>query len=225
MSFGRCSGGAKRGATVDLIPTQMDRDLAKEVYDEYAVKPGAQHIASEFALTHLSALIVATKPQSVIEMGAGIGTMTDFLLRHPAAIPLVTTVEDNEFCLGELAKNISADYGPRYELLTDREQLRDSDQRFDLVIVDGDSGPVAYALLNEGACCFVEGDRNPVRDQICDALGIRGLACRFANYNRGKRHFVFSVRRHPRTGRITPRFRRTKIKKGCWVGQVEKLAG
>lgn len=83
-------------------PSALDWAYAKSVYDEFSQKPGAQHIASEFALAHLGAVLNKVKPNSVLEFGAGIGTITHFLLKHPANIGHVTTTENNPYCLDQL---------------------------------------------------------------------------------------------------------------------------
>jgi predicted O-methyltransferase YrrM len=72
--------------SVKIEPSEADWAFAKSIRDEFKRKPGSQHIASEFALAYLSALLNKVKPDSVLEFGAGIGTVTYFLMKHPANI-------------------------------------------------------------------------------------------------------------------------------------------
>jgi len=205
-------------------PSESDWSFAKSVYDEFSQKPGAQHIASEFALAYLSAVLNKVKPASVLEFGAGIGTITHFLLKHPVNVGHVTTTESHPFCLEQFAANISEEFAGRYDLVVDDATLVPGDRRYDLVIVDNTVSLAGYAHLADGMICFVEGARSANRREISDELAGRGLQCDFVNYNRGVQYFSIVMRRSKKAGIPYPKFRLRKIRKGCWIGAVEQIA-
>jgi hypothetical protein len=206
---------------MQIEPTEADWAFAKSVHDEFSQKPGARYIAGEFALAYLSALLNKVKPRSALEFGAGIGTITHFLLKHPANIDHVTTTESNEFCLEQLAANIPEAYSDRYDLIADASTLEPGQRQYDLAVVDAYVGSQAYAHLDHGMTCFVEGTRTANHRELEDELAGRGLRCDFVNYNGGTK-FLSIVLRRSRKSRIPyPKFRFRKVRKGCWIGTVE----
>ena len=208
---------------MQIYPTEADWSLAREVHRLFASKPGARHIASEFALAHLGAVLNQAHPDRVLEFGAGIGTITYFLLNHPGGIAQVTATEENEFCIGELSNNIGDRYAGRYRLVTEPARLDVSTGHYDLVVVDGLLASEHYEVLTLGTICFVEGSRTPTRRAINEALAGRNVVCRFVNFNRGMRYFNFGMREDPKTGRRRPKFKFRMVLKGCWIGKVAPL--
>ena len=204
-----------------IEPSDSDWAFAKSVYDEFSQKPGAQHIASEFALAHLSAVLNKVKPNSVLEFGAGIGTITYFLLKHPTNVGHVTTTENHAYCLEQFAANIPEDLGGRYDLIVDDSTMVPGQQSFDLVIIDSSVSLPGYPYLDRGMVCFVEGARSANRREVDAELASRGLRCDFVNYNRGTQYFNIVLRRGKKSGIPYPKFRLRKVKKGCWIGAVE----
>ena len=205
-------------------PSESDWAFAKSVYDEFSKKPGAQHIASEFALAYLSAVLNKVTPDSVLEFGAGIGTITYFLMKHPANIGHVTTTENNPFCPEQVAANIPEEFSGRYDLVVDDGTLVSGQRSYDLVIVDDPVSPSGYAYLDHGMTCFVEGVRSVNRWEIQGELAGRGLRCDFVNYNCGMQYFSIVLRRSKKSGIPYPKFRFRKVSKGCWIGAVEPAA-
>ena len=203
-----------------ISPTDADWALAREVHGAFAPKPGARHIASAFALAHLSAVLNSERPDSVLEFGAGIGTITHFLLQHPSQVTRVTATEENQFCIQQLAKNIGARFAGRYELVTEVGGLSANNSHYDLVVFDGLLEPDQYKVVTLGTTCFVEGSRTSTRRELNEQLASRGLNCPFVNYNRGTRYLNFYMREDPETGRRRPKFKFRKVLKGCWVGKV-----
>ena len=116
-------------------PSGSDWAFAKSVYDEFLQKPGARHIASKCAPAYLSAVLNKVKPRSVLKFGAGIGTITYFLMKHPANIGHVTTTENNPFCLEQFAANIPEEFSGRYDLIVDNATLVLGQRPYDLANV------------------------------------------------------------------------------------------
>ena len=203
-----------------ITPNDADWALATEVHESFARKSGARHIASPFALAHLSAVLNSERPVSVLEFGAGIGTTTYLLLSHPSRIARVTATEDNQFCIEEFAKNIGDQFKERYELVTKVKGLAVNSSHYDLVVIDGLLEPDQYKLITLGTTCFVEGSRRPTRRELNEQLASRRLNCPFVNYNRGTRYFHLSMHHDPETGRRRPKFKFRNVLKGCWIGKV-----
>ena len=163
------------------------------------------------------------KPKSVLEFGAGIGTITHFLLKHRANIGHLTTTENNPYCLEQFAANISEEFAGRYELIVDDGTLAPGQRSYDLVIIDDSVSSLGYAYLDRGMTCFVEGARSTNRREVESELSGRGLRCDFVNYNRGTQYFSVVLRRSKKSGIPYPAFRFFKVPKGCWIGAVEPM--
>ena len=208
-----------------LMPNDDDRALARETFERFSARPGAQHIATEFALTYLSALLRTRRPSSVLEFGAGIGTITSMLLDHPSGIEHVTCTEDHPFCLEQLDQNLRPEQKERLRLIKEKGRLGDIDRDFDLIIFDGEFGAFEkLQFLDDRVACFIEGARTRTRDAIDRHLADRSLACHFTNYNRGRKLMSMSWRKKRRFGMPLPKLRFNKVVKGCWVGVVSRSA-
>ena len=190
-----------------LRPNSEDRQRAKRIYLRFKERPGSDHIASEHALAHLSALLRRYEVKSVLEFGAGIGTITYLLLDVLPKRVEIVTVEQNEFCLEQLNHNISSEERKRLSIV--HEMSSNSDRSFDLVIIDGKRRHAA-SFMRPDTLCFAEGSRSRARQAINAALARRGLTCSFKQYPTG-------VRLSWRKGL------RVREKKGCWIGAVEPL--
>lgn len=214
-------------------PTDEDSLLAREVYTRFKQYPGSQHIATEFALGHLSALMRLAQPKSVLEIGAGIGTQTYLLAAHPQRPSVIVATETNDFCIDQLGKNIPTDLGRRFVLVTGDEEIpvsaitEDKDnengdkQGFDLIVMDVDAPERLFRHIKHGSYLFVEGNRRELRGRVQDFLRDRGLEVEFTNYNRGTRpiELIFKPTKY---WFRRPKIRFNKIVKGCWIGQVSK---
>lgn len=206
--------------TVDLQPNSSDWALARNVHAEFARKSGAQHIATEFALAHLSALVRTANPTKVLEFGAGIGTISQLLLNHPNTIGHLTATESNGFCIDALTEEFCGRFSGRFDLVTDPKCLDLKQRTFDLVVIDGLLEPEQFDALKEGSFCFVEGSRKSTRKTISQELQRRNLTITFVNYNRGVRYFDWSMQHPDGRARRFPKFKFRKVLKGCWVGKV-----
>lgn len=206
--------------SVEFQPNELDWELARKVHTDYEQKSGAQHIATEFALAHLSALVRLVEPTDVLEFGAGIGTISQLLLDHPNGIRHVTATEGNAFCIDALTSGFVAPFAGRFDLVTDPTKLKLDQQHFDLVVIDGLLEPGQYDALKRDSICFVEGSRKSTRKMIVEELERRDLTINFVNYNQSVRYFDWSTTYPDGRTRLFPKFKLRKILKGCWVGQV-----
>ena len=208
---------------MNVTPSEADWELARSVGNEFRPKPGSEYIASDFALAHLSAVLNAIRPDSVLEFGAGIGTITYFLMKHPVSIGHLTTIENHPFCLAQFAANIPAEFEDRYELVNEIGDVAPGARRYDLVIVDHTVGKEGCALFEQGVVCFVEGARGKTRQLFNAELGERGLRCDLTNYDRERRNFSLSIEHCARSGLPYPKIRFPRTIKGCGIGVVEPI--
>jgi protein-L-isoaspartate O-methyltransferase len=125
---------------------------AIEIFTAFKARPGSEFIASPFAIDELSKLVIGKRPKRVLEVGAGIGTLTYVLCRLKEQCPFeLVSVEWNDFCLGELAKNVDGEF-------TLVNSMDDASGEFDLIVIDGGSqDPRFVSALATRGVIFIEG--------------------------------------------------------------------
>jgi hypothetical protein len=135
--------------------------LAEDKYKYFSDCDGNDHISSIYALKTILKLIDDFKVKSVLELGLGIGSISDTILTYSESnqknIKYVGT-ETNEFCLQELKKNLK--YYSQLELFSSLSVMN-SNNTFDFIIVDGsdeDLNSIAN-YSNKRALIFIEGFR------------------------------------------------------------------
>lgn len=199
-----------------ILPSSGDWALATAIYREFRAKPESASIATRYALAHLSALIGDTRPQRVLEIGAGIGTITKLLLTHPAVVGSLVSTEANEVCRRELAKNIEA--SGRWRLCRDLNEAAETGA-FDLVVLDAEIEAAHCSILRDNAVVFVEGNRRPYRQIMEQYFAEAGKTVAFEQYSPR-----WQLRKKSR--RILGIFPKFKLqrRKGCYVGRVTSLA-
>jgi hypothetical protein len=196
--------------------------LARRIFAEFKAKPESQHIASEFALIQLSRLIGRIKPRNVLEIGAGIGTITKLLLEHPDRPARVTASESHPVCLRELGTNLMGSDLAGLKLIHSAAEL-ETGEIFDLVIFDGSlDEDTQYEVLREGSWCFIEGERRKTIDALQVKLRQRGLILDYrVEQPAGRRTGFLSKRRV--LGFRLPALK-VRRPKGCSIGQIIRTA-
>lgn len=128
--------------------------VAAQHHADFRSLSGSEQIASPFALAVLLATLERLHPTRVLEVGSGIGTMTDLLTAYGCEIH---AIEDNAFCRAELSRNL-ADWQVR-RLAPGLGYLHQ------LIVVDGDQirPNIALGLLARGGWILVEGNRRTWR--------------------------------------------------------------
>ena len=207
-----------------LSPSPEDKETGSAVHQIFASRPGAEFIASDFALAHLSCLLNKAKPRSVLEMGAGIGTLTYLLLTHPQRPELIVSVEDNEYCIDQFNRNLPGQMRTGHSLTTDVHTARDKASHFDVVIFDAESqAEEACEFVGPDTIVFVEGSRKHQRAAIQAHLRAQDLQCTFNRYIPGHRLIAYS-----KTGKARrifgTNYRIWRRVKGCFTGLVEPLS-
>jgi hypothetical protein len=140
---------------------QLSRD-AEVIFQRFRVLPGARHIASPYAIEGLLRLIDQQRPRRILEIGAGIGTLTSVIGGAARAGAEVITVEDVPYCQEQLAVNL----GDLLALIELRDSLDELSGVFDLVVVDGHQLINVLRYVSPGGYVFVEGDRWEQRDAL-----------------------------------------------------------
>jgi Predicted O-methyltransferase len=147
--------------------------IADTVYATYAQKPGSEHIASLDACRGLEQLVRRHRPRRVLEVGSGIGTLTDLLAQTLDPDAVLVSLEDNPYCLEQRRLNLGPRLG-RASLLPDLGALKR--EIFDLVVVDGGLADASVVpFVAHRGLVFVEGFRGAQR-QFLKASG-RPCAC------------------------------------------------
>ena len=137
-----------------------NKDLTTQNYKRFCAFEGSDFIASEFALETILEIISVFKVHSVLELGLGIGSISDTVLKFSKKenkkISYVGT-EKNEFCLNAIKKNI-IDYD-HVELYAELNEIKK--KQFDLIIVDGYDATLQeiVAFCKKNTIIFIEGDR------------------------------------------------------------------
>jgi predicted O-methyltransferase YrrM len=164
--------GAER---VRLVTTEYDTSIANRIHLQFSRKPGSSRIASELSLRHLSGLIRMRKPKSVLEIGSGIGTLSQLVLSHAESVENLFSIEQDLFCRAALLENLAIGNWQKWTLLHSHEELP-RDANFDLIIFDGyQYAPAVFDLLHAGTAVFVEGKRQRTRDELADYARRKGL--------------------------------------------------
>jgi spore coat polysaccharide biosynthesis predicted glycosyltransferase SpsG len=144
-----------------------NKHLAIQNYKRFCKLEGNEYIASEFALGTILKIIKKFKVNTVLELGLGIGSIADTVLKWAKKgkkeISYIGT-ENNEFCLNALKSNV-VDYD-QIELFSELNQIKN--KKFDLIIIDGYDETlkdiVSFCKMN--AIIFIEGDRKGQTEAI-----------------------------------------------------------
>ena len=137
-----------------------EKKIAIENYERFCKLDGSDFIASEFALEVILKIIKTFNVCSILELGLGIGSISDTVLKYSKAnnrdISYFGT-ERNEFCLEALKKNV-IQYR-QIELYSELNQLKKI--KFDLIIIDGydDTFNEIVEYCKKHTILFIEGDR------------------------------------------------------------------
>jgi hypothetical protein len=144
-----------------------NKDLAIQNYKRFCELDGSEYIASEFALETILKIIETFNLNKVLELGLGIGSISDTVLKYAQKghnkIRYVGT-EKNEFCLEALKINVS-NYN-QIELFSELNHIEN--QKFDLIIIDGydDTLKVVVDFCQKNTIIYIEGDRKGQTEEI-----------------------------------------------------------
>lgn len=144
-----------------------DKNLAVNNYKRFCGLEGSEYIASEFALETILKVIKIFKVNTILELGLGIGSISDTVLQYSKkanhTIGYVGT-EKNDFCLNALKSNV-LDFD-LIELYAELNQIKN--KKFDLIIIDGydDTLQEVVVFCKTSTIIFIEGDRKGQTETI-----------------------------------------------------------
>jgi hypothetical protein len=163
---------------------------ADQIWQKFVALPGAiiddqVGIASQHAIGGVIGVIQKYKPRKILELGAGIGTLTYTVLETLSSFDYFKgedcaffTVENNEFCLQQIQNNLIGFEG-RFKVISFASAIP-PDIQFDLIIVDGggdlggDMGIVNFDnMLAKKGIILIEGNRAFQTNRIRDWYGHR----------------------------------------------------
>ena len=143
----------------------------KLIHAYFKAKPGSGQIASEFAIRCVMKAVKRKQPLRILEVGAGIGTLTVALFNAclfvDDHVPEIFYVEDDPTCLEALKRNVP----PTWYRMLRRFDITDGVdpciEPFDLVIIDGeDPANVVPYCCGRRALVVVEGNRRGQRAEL-----------------------------------------------------------
>lgn len=137
------------------------KDTASKSYKKFSFLEGNDYIAGDYALEIILKLIKDFKIKSILEIGLGIGAISDTILtyaKHNGIDIKYAGTESNAFCLNALKSNI--DEYESIELYNDLNEISE-DVRFDLIIIDGSDDGIKKLsnILKNNGIVFIEGGR------------------------------------------------------------------
>jgi len=160
-------------------------NTARQIWHRFSRLPGSQHIARQYAVYGLIHWLRKVKPRSVVEVGAGIGTLTYTSLVALNDVHVsdgqpgfrLVTIENNAFCLEQLRQNLGGMLR-QVEVIPDLTQLPASLGNVEFLIVDGGDFKETryYANLAQGAVVFVESHRGDQRKTLTKVNAQRPFA-------------------------------------------------
>ncbi len=143
------------------------RAFAADVHTRFSGRPLSEHIATQTAIEGLVRWLQRKRPRRVLELGAGIGTLTYATVEtlssiHGDDVARLISTEPYPPCREQLEINL-IDQRERFTVVDGPGDVAPDDGPFDFLITDGgdpeDGSP--FQNLAPGAIVFIEGDRKP----------------------------------------------------------------
>ncbi len=161
--------------------------LAKQVMTEFLEKQGNQEVAQVEALIWIGNLILEFSPKRILEVGAGIGTISSFVTKILGQSDFdLVLFERNLWCQSQLEINLS---GSTFKLLTTEEELESFPEAVDLLIIDDfiASSTLLQLLRNtRPRVVFIEGHRRRQRLDVLKSLNAIGVRFFYSTMRRSK---------------------------------------
>lgn len=137
------------------------KEISAETYRKFADKQGNDHIAGDYALEEILRIIEKFNCKNILEVGLGIGSISDAILNFSESNSLninYSGTEANEYCLEQLPQNV--DRFEQIKLHSKIAEIADGNL-FDLIIVDGSDALLSEVkkLCAKNALIFIEGGR------------------------------------------------------------------
>lgn len=140
------------------------KKISSETYRKFADKQGNDHIVGDYALEEILRIIEKFNCKNILEVGLGIGSISDAILNFSESNSLninYSGTEANEYCLKQLPQNV--DRFKQIKLYSEIAEIAEIADGilFDLIIVDGSDTLLSEVkkLCAKNALIFIEGGR------------------------------------------------------------------
>lgn len=146
--------------------------IVSQIFKEFSAREGSQHIATRSSMFNVLRLLDAHKPSSILDWGAGIGTITSLCLTVTNS--KIDVFERDEWCREKFRTNVPS--------FTGRVFLELECPKYDFVIVDDDitRRQIHSILRFKGLkVVFIEGWRNRTVGHFSKRLLVHGFAGTF----------------------------------------------
>lgn len=113
-------------------------NIAEAGYRKFSKADGCDYIAGEFALKTILNLIVKFDVKEILELGLGIGSISDTVFSYANEYNKeisYTGTEANDFCRSQLPLNLNGNF-EKVKLFNNVSEV-DSSSKYDLIIIDG----------------------------------------------------------------------------------------
>lgn len=106
---------------------------AIDIYTTFKEKRGSEFISKPVSIDFFVKFCKKENPQKILELGAGIGTISYTLLKYSDSF--IDMYEENDFCKDKLKENLS-EFKGRYHIIPSYKMLPPK-EHYDLIVVDG----------------------------------------------------------------------------------------
>jgi hypothetical protein len=158
-----------------LVTNGYDLFIARNIHESFSRKAGSHRIASAFSLCHLSRLIRVRRPKAVLEIGAGIGAISELILLHQEKVDCLYSIESDPCRCAALRDNLRPREGQTWNLLSSHEEIPRTNS-FDLIVFDGNQiDRRTLRFLHAETAVFIDGMRRRARDGLiryCEGIGL-----------------------------------------------------
>lgn len=147
------------------------KSFTSQQYKRYCKTLGSNYIVSEFALFHILKLINIYSFRNILEIGVGIGTISDSILKYSQKknfkIKCYGT-ENVAFCLNQIPVNLGENFKD-LKLYADIGEIRKLNQ-FGFIIIDGSEEKLKNVdgLITNNGIILIEGDRKEQEMMVKD---------------------------------------------------------
>lgn len=156
--------------------------LHNAVFNKYSALVGSDQIATKFALRIIENHLNQFNPNSILEIGSGIGTITELLIKK-STTENITCYESNQWCLAQLVKNIDK---KQIRIITTIKELIEIKKINFLIIDEYLDEKTTFILVSQTKpdSIFIEGHRRRQRLFFIKSFNSLGWSYDFKNYRK-----------------------------------------
>lgn len=181
----RVTGYQENTSTMESMAKDLNslESIARDVVKLFRAKSGSDFIAQEDALVQVGRIFQDVHPKTILDLGAGIGTISFYLNRLTNYDLKFYLYEIDSYCQKALKENLRS---MDFELLKSVQELEQLEHPIDLVIIDDfidyDSTDKLIAS-NVPKAIFIEGHRRRQRKFVYKSLRRNNQDIWFKNFH------------------------------------------